>query len=225
MKSRKLIFESIKNHFEAVRIICFSILIIISLTSVSFANDKSVFEISNSQSSINKNSIKEIYYPDKSFEKLKTDLVDTNPQEIAKNIENISKKYNIDINNVSKTISGENADWPNENIVIRSPYEEKILLISFAGNITIKDTIDLYKLGFTPYSRISGNTIAKLKAENIEKLRSYPFINKIREYKTEDKITPYDKIKINEMKSNNKNISKQVESPIRIYHMASGKRK
>ncbi len=65
------------------------------------------------------------------------------PQEIAKNIENISKKYNIDIDNVFETIGEENDNWYDENIIIRVPDEEKILLIGFAGKITINDTINL----------------------------------------------------------------------------------
>jgi hypothetical protein len=169
-----------KTYKSLLRIAGISILITILFIPISLANDESDSILRPNQTVITKNVIKENYLQDiKSIGNFETDLIDKDPQEIVKNIVNISKKYNIDINNLSDTINEEDDDWANENIITQSPDKEKILLISFTGKITIKDTIDLYKLGIAPYSRISGNTIiAKVKAENIEKLKSYGTIQK-----------------------------------------------
>lgn len=62
----------------------------------------------------------------------------------------------------------------------------------------------MYKLGIIPYSQITKNTIlAKVKTKDIEKLKSYTFINKIREYKKDDKIEKHDKIRINQILKSN----------------------
>ncbi len=165
---------------------------------MSLANDTfdNITSSNSNQRIINKNVIKENYFPEiKSF-----DAFSANPQGIAENIENISNKYNIYVNNISENISEKSNDDIDEDIIIQSPYEEKILLIKFSGKITIKDILDFYKSGITSYHQVSRNTIiAKVRAENIEKLKNFPFIGKIREYKPADKINPDDKTKMDQM--------------------------
>ncbi len=228
MKNRKLALERTKSFKLKAETIGFSILIILFLSSMSSANDKSdIIEYLNSnQSDIKKNVIKENYFQDtKSYEIFETDLIDMNPQEIAKNIENISKKYNIDINNISENIAERNNDVFNEDIIDQSFDEEKTLLIRLSGEITIKDIIDFYKSGINLYYPASKNTvIVRIKAGNITKLKSYPFISGIREYKEDDKIKPSDKIRIDQMiRSDSNNATNQPEGLLRIYIWSLGK--
>ncbi len=108
MKKKKLTLGKIRNFRRAIRLIGFSIIIMLFLTSISFASDKSDnIKYSNSnqsfaidsnqslatnsnQSLVNKNNIKENYHPDvQSSEIFYTKLPDMDPQEIAKNIEAI----------------------------------------------------------------------------------------------------------------------------------------
>lgn len=226
MKYRILIFERTKSYEKAVRIICFSILIVLFSISVSLANDKYDVKFSTlDKILVNKNVINENYPQDtKSIEVFNADLIDTDPQEIAKNIEDISKKYNIDINNISEDISERNNEVFNEDIIVQSPDEEKILLIRLSGKITIKDIIDFYKSGINLYHPVSKNTlIVGIEARNITKLKSYPFINGIREYKLNDKINPDDKIRIDRIIQSNKNASHQSDSQLKVYIWPLGK--
>ncbi len=229
MKIRELTIKR-QKVIQILGIITFSILILLFLKSTFATDNKSgnVETLNSNQSIINKSVIKEKYPPDtKLFEIFNNDLVDTNPQEIAKNIEDISKKYNIDINNVSENITGEYNNGFNEDIITQSPDEEKILLIRFSGKMTIKNIIDFYRSGIDLYYPVSRNTvIVKIKAENITKLRSYPFINGIREYKPADKINPDDKAKIDQMnQSENKNATDRSNSLLKLYIWPLGKGK
>lgn len=138
MKHRNFKIEWTKSDEQILMILGFSTILLLFLTSVSLASDESDNINFSNQSNINTNVIKENYSPDtKSIEVFDADLVDMDPREIANNIENISNKYNIDINNISENIAERNSEMFNEDIIVQSPDEEKILLIRLSGKITI----------------------------------------------------------------------------------------
>lgn len=118
MKHRNFKIEWTKSDEQILMILGFSTILLLFLTSVSLASDESDNINFSNQSNINTNVIKENYSPDtKSIEVFDADLVDMDPREIANNIENISNKYNIDINNISENIAERNSEMFNEDII------------------------------------------------------------------------------------------------------------
>lgn len=182
--------------FGKLKLIWYPIMILLILTSVVSATDKSISD----QNTINDSHIKQIYPTDiEILENFENELIDMEPQEIAKNIEIFSNKYKVD-NTAFENIPYEKNTFRDDEVDVYSSSDEIIALVKFSGKINIKNLIELYKLGVTPYSLESKNTIlAKVKTENVEKLRSYSFIKNIKEYRADDKIKQDDKIKINQI--------------------------